>query len=760
MRLKLSLRSTWTLLVLFAVIVPAFVMMFWFGYQLYTTQLNNALQIEQQANDALRDRIESELTRLTTIFHNKADPLESLVAKIDNPGTLNEINLYINIIIERESAIQEIIILSKNADTIAAIDPNIGLTTKQLLSTEQLQTIKQHWGIDDSNQLPEFVIPLQGRNYISSPKIHDGFMGFIIAIPIGSPTQAVMISLIEIEQLWTKKEQRKYGAGSDLTRGYLLDRRGALLTAPVETRYKPGDLMTHFAITRSALVNAPWQSAQPYIGINGQRVFGTITTIPSLNWSLISEVDTSHITQSIWNKLISIFTFMVFALGIFIWIILHLAKKTIEPIQAVCEASNQVAQGDYDISLQPCGIRELDTLALDFNFMAYSNEKNQQALINEKALAEQANQAKSDFLSSMSHELRTPMNAILGFAQLLALNEKSKLSKDQKENISYILSSGQHLMSLINDVLELASIETGKTELSITTVKISDVVNDSLPLLKHLANKANIKISLLSDSALTVKADYTKLKQIMVNLLSNAIKYNRDGGKVSIDWQMTQTNNVRIRVVDNGIGIKKSNLDKIFDAFNRLGQENSNIEGTGIGLVITKDLIEMMDGHIDVESVENEGTTFSFELPHSSEPLKEEEPIVKVNTNDIIHTTRSNQVLYVEDNPVNRLFMSAFFKNHENYNLQIVESGESGWEIASNEDFDLILMDIHLPGINGKELTQKLRATEQYKKIPIIAVSAATSSHEIESSKDLFNDYLTKPIQISELDDTLKKYLN
>ena len=371
-----------------------------------------------------------------------------------------------------------------------------------------------------------------------------------------------------------------------------------------------------------------------------------------------------------------------------------------------------------------------------------------------RAAAEKANLSKSDFLSSMSHELRSPLNAILGFAQLIN-SESPPPTPLQKANVEQILRAGWYLLELINEILDLAQIESGKLALSPEPTSLSEVMLECQAMIEPQGQKRGIGMTFPRFSTPQfVSADRTRLKQVLINLLSNAIKYGQAHGTVVVDCALTTPERVRISVKDTGAGLPPEKLMQLFQPFNRLGQERSAEEGTGIGLVMSKRLVELMGGEIGVESTVGVGSVFWFELSAAAPPqlvLDSEQPGARVPL-QVQPGAPVCSLLYVEDNPANLQLVEQLIARREDIRLFSAIDGMQGIQLARAQRPDIILMDINLPGISGIEALRILRADPATAHIPVVALSANAMPLDIEKGLQAgFFRYLTKPIKLNEL---------
>ncbi|MBX3605176.1 MAG: response regulator [Piscinibacter sp.] len=365
-----------------------------------------------------------------------------------------------------------------------------------------------------------------------------------------------------------------------------------------------------------------------------------------------------------------------------------------------------------------------------------------------KEVAERASHAKSDFLSRMSHELRTPLNAILGFAQLLALSQKDAPGELRK--VRQIETAGWHLLELINDVLDLSRIEAGTMSTSAEPVELRELVAGCLPMVQALATERAVQLlPPPPGDPVWVLADRKRLRQVLANLLSNAVKYNRREGLVEVRLAAGAAGRAVVSVHDTGRGFTESQLQRLYQPFQRFEQPGEAIEGTGIGLVITRRLVELMGGTLAVESRAGVGSAFHVELPVAEAPTLGARPRVPAAMADSAHGAR---LLYVEDNPSNVELLRQALELRPGLEVQVARDGLEGLALAQRERFDLAIIDIGLPGIDGLELCRRLKDDPATRTLPLIALSANAMREDIQRAREAgFERYLTKPVDVAQL---------
>jgi PAS domain S-box-containing protein len=379
-----------------------------------------------------------------------------------------------------------------------------------------------------------------------------------------------------------------------------------------------------------------------------------------------------------------------------------------------------------------------------------------------RAAAEEASSAKSEFLSSMSHELRTPLNAILGFAQLLRRDKKEPQSERHRGRTDEILKGGEHLLRLIDDILDLSSIEARAVSMSVEPVNVGDVLREVSATLEPMASRAGLSVQVDVPAHLPMIAvDQTRFSQILMNFGSNAIKYNRPAGTVTFSVTILDDGHVRVTVSDTGTGIPVDKQSKLFQPFQRAGQETGPIEGTGIGLVITKRLAELMSGSVGFRSTPWEGSDFWVDMPIHAETestAKDEAPQAAPGLKLDLGGRRV--VLYVEDNPANVTFMRDLLGELDDLELITAPTAEMGIELARARKPAVVIMDINLPGMSGLDALYALRGDRATHEIPVIALTAAASERDKQRGQQAgFYRYLTKPVRVDELEAALQELL-
>ena len=472
--------------------------------------------------------------------------------------------------------------------------------------------------------------------------------------------------------------------------------------------------------------------------------------------------------KAIWS--IRTFTYISFGLTILALLLsalitLLLARTIVRPLGVATSAADRIAEGDLQAHIPVGGRDEAGLLLHSMKVMQNSLlhmmaalTAEREAAEEEKGRAERANRAKSEFLSNMSHELRTPLNSILGFAQLMEFDTKDLLTEKQMRHIEQIRKSGDHLLLLIDEVLDLSKIEAGNMALTIEPVPLAPLLERVQTALSPLADKAGVTVERTDGEALIAHADGMRLLQVLMNLSTNALKYNRPGGTLTLSCERLSGETVRIMVVDTGVGIPLERQSEVFQAFNRLGAEAGPVEGTGIGLNITQRLVTLMSGQISFFSTPNIGTAFYVDLPAwngGAPQLPVSQAAAEPGT-----VAHGYTLLYVEDNPSNIELMQGLVEALDGITLLTAEHPHQGLALAAERRPEIIVLDIDLPDMNGYQVLKRLKADPATAPIPVIALTAAAMPNDIERGLAAgFSHYLTKPINVRDFFATIEQVL-
>lgn len=498
-----------------------------------------------------------------------------------------------------------------------------------------------------------------------------------------------------------------------------------------------------------------------YRGADNQKRVGALAEIKSTPWVAWVEFPHQGIlapSVAFLREMLALAAVFLVVAGVLTWVV---AARITRPLTALSRAATAIAAGDYSQRVAANGHDEVGQLGHAFNVMASEVEAAQERLearveerTNELAAArqqaERANQAKSAFLSGMSHDLRTPLNAILGFAQILEIDEPGG---DRAEPVRQILSGGRYLLELINEVLDITRIESGQLSLSPEPVLVRDVVQRSVELVRPLAAQRGITVTVdpfALDDAVT--ADRQRLGQVLLNLLSNALKYNSDKGRVVISTNRPSSGRYRIAVTDTGAGIPASKLALLFQPFERLGAEESAVEGTGLGLVLSRALAEAMGGTIGVDSVVDRGSTFWVELAVAQHATLGESPAAAHRARPAVAPAQRGVILYVEDNLPNVRLMERILGQRPRVTLLHAPQAEAGFAAIRQRRPDAVLLDLHLPDMSGEDMLRRLWEDPVHRRIPTVIVTAdATPGLARRLKAAGAAAVLTKPLNVKEV---------
>lgn len=594
-----------------------------------------------------------------------------------------------------------------------------------------------------------FVGPATGRLVLGNtvPAFIDGQARYLVGMGMFSDRLTEVLQRQNIPSGWIVS---------------ILDRQGTI-GARTETPERFVGKKAMPELMQRASINA--EGTYEVVSPEGVPFFGGFSRSPRTGWTIAFEVPTSVVTTSLQQALMVNVALSILVLMAGVVLAHAIGGRVTRSLEAL--AAPALALGSREkVEIPAVEIKEVDELGQALAKAAELidtrarerdlAELSERRMLIEKQAADDANRSKSEFLALMSHELRTPMNGILGFAQLLDGSYFGTLSTKQKEFVGHILSGGHHLLDLINDVLDLSKVDAGKLSVSIERVDLGPLTKSVMATLAQSAEKSGITLD-PGEFGLglpRILADRVRLAQVLINLGSNAIKYNRSGGAVIFSYEQKGEHKVRITVTDTGNGIPESRQAELFQPFNRLGAEHKAIEGTGIGLALSRRLVELMGGSIGFSSTPGKGSRFWIDIPVHVGSSQETEPAP--HRRGRARHKSGFSVLYVEDNPANLALVRNILATLQDVRLIEAVDGETGLALATQQRPDLIVLDVDLPDLDGYEVLRRIRETPALAATPVLALSASALSSDIGRGREAgFAAYLTKPVDVDKFLDAI-----
>jgi len=586
-----------------------------------------------------------------------------------------------------------------------------------------------------------------------------------IAMAADDSTMGTTVAEVNLNFIWDVVSQIRIGKSGI---AYVVGPLGDLVAHPDIALVLKKTSLTELPQVKSVLSSPPTESGVEELHIaknlQGRDVLTANAPIQSLGWIIFVEQPLEEAFSSLYAYIIRTAALLFVGLALAVVASLALARRMVQPIQALQAGATFIAKGNLDHRVEVKTGDELEALAKEFNEMTAAvqearmgleqkiDERTKDLKVSNQRLAE-VSAHKSQFLASMSHELRTPLNAIIGFSEVLLETMAGPLTEKQAEYLQDILSSGQHLLSLINDILDLSKVEAGRMDLELTTFDVSTSLESALNLIRERANRHAIQLKLEVDERVGLfTADERKFKQVVLNLLSNAVKFTRENGMVRVK-AVLKDENLEVSVSDTGIGISKEDQKKIFTAFQQVGDDyTTKQEGTGLGLDLAKKFVELHGGQISVESELGRGSTFIFTLP------------VRIPAREVVVSAADSTagqglqplVLVVEDDPSSAKLLSLHLME-AGFTIEIAEDGEAGFQKAVNLQPTLITLDILMPKVDGWDLLARLKADPRTATIPVVIVSIVDERGRGFAMGA--SEYLMKPLDRKELLSSVQRLL-